>query len=135
MFLSLCPMGLPLDGRDEAASHRNTHTHLTGRQTGKQELTNSYTCLHTLSQRPACSFMPVRTWALNQDDGRADGHQNGRLILSVKCIQETFSPHEWGKLSVKVCLIIKHSPLARSAPGAFAFFHPIQAHTHTHSQE
>lgn len=80
-------------------------------------LTNSYTCSHTNSQRPACSFMPVRTSALYQDDGRADGHQNRRLISVAKRIQETFSPHEWGiesaqsgKLSVKVGLIIKHSP-------------------------
>lgn len=44
--------------------------HLTTRQICRQMLTNWYTCLHTNSQRPACSFMPVRPSALYQDDGQ-----------------------------------------------------------------
>lgn len=50
MFLSLCPMGLPLDGRDEAASHRNTHTF--NRQANRQARAHKlvHVFAHTLTE-------------------------------------------------------------------------------------
>lgn len=94
--------------------HTHTSIHTKKEQSGKQAGKRSQTRTPTHRGR---SVRPVRTSALYQDDGQADGHQNSRLISAAKRIQETFSPHEWGtentlsgKLSVKVSLIIKHSP-------------------------
>lgn len=120
VLVFLCPASNA--GINPMACQQTTHTH-TSIHTHKR---NSHANRQASAPKPVRMFVhqhrgrsvrPVRTSALYQDDGRADGHQNSRLISAAKHVQETFSPHEWGtestlsgKLSVKVSLIIKHSP-------------------------
>lgn len=99
-------------------------------------LTNWYTCLHTNSQRPACSLMPVRASALYQDDGQAPEQT---FDFSSETHPRNLQPlwmgnrkrPEWKTVRESRpfrCLIIKHSPWLRSSSLAL-FFHPVQPPT------
>lgn len=98
-LLSLCqafnawinPMGCPLNGRDEAALHRHTHTQQPGKQAHKLHVRTQ-----THRDQPVLSCQSEPRPSIKMTVGQTGTRQRAFDFSSDKRVQETFSPHEWG---------------------------------------